>query len=129
MVVLIAGISFIGYIAIKILGNKRGEYMTGIFGGLVSSTAVSSSLSKLYALEKTYLKNFVGGMVLAETAVFNSDLAKSLALPYISGTIAGLAFVSYFYKHEKVYKVEHITVTDNLLELSQALKLGLLFDS
>ncbi len=137
MVVLIAGISFIGYIAIKILGNKRGVYMTGIFGGLVSSTAVSISLSKLYALEKTYLKNFAGGMaiastimymrVLAETAVFNSDLAGSLALPYISGTIVGLAFVWYLYKHEKVYKVEHIAVTNNPLELSQALKLGLLF--
>ncbi len=137
MVVLIAGISFIGYMAIKILGNKRGVYLTGIFGGLVSSTAVSISLSKLYALEKTFLKNFAGGMaiastimymrVLAETAVFNHDLAKSLAFPYITGTIVGLLFVGYMYKNEKVYKVEHTPVTNNPLELSQALKLGLLF--
>lgn len=137
MVVLIAGISFIGFIAIKILGNKRGVYMTGIFGGLVSSTAVSISLSKLYALEKLYLKNFVGGMaiastmmymrVLTETAVFNFDLAKLLAIPYISGSIIGLLFVGYMYKNEKVYKVEHTAVTNNPLELSQALKLGLLF--
>lgn len=137
MVVLIAGISFIGFIAIKILGNKRGVYMTGIFGGLVSSTAVSISLSKLYALEKLYLKNFVGGMaiastmmymrVLTETAVFNFDLAKLLAIPYISGSIIGLLFVGYMYKNEKVYKVEHSAVTNNPLELSQALKLGLLF--
>lgn len=137
MVVLIAGISFIGFIAIKILGNKRGVYMTGIFGGLVSSTAVSISLSKLYALEKLYLKNFVGGMaiastmmymrVLTETAVFNFDLAKLLAIPYIAGSIIGLLFVGYMYKNEKVYKVEHTAVTNNPLELSQALKLGLLF--
>lgn len=128
MVVLIAGISFIGFIAIKILGNKRGVYMTGIFGGLVSSTAVSISLSKLYALEKLYLKNFVGGMaiastmmymrVLTETAVFNFDLAKLLAIPYISGSIIGLLFVGYMYKNEKVYKVEHTAVTNNSLELS-----------
>ena len=137
MVVLIAGISFIGYVAIKILGNKRGVYLTGIFGGLVSSTAVSITLSKLYALEKTYLKNFVGGIAIASTimnmrvlvltAIFNHDLAKSLALPYISGTIVGLLFVGYLYKNETIYKVEHIAVINNPLELSQALKLGLIF--
>ena len=139
MVVLIAGISFIGYMAIKILGNKRGVYLTGIFGGLVSSTAVSITLSKLFTLEKEkiYLKNFAGGIaiastimyirVLAETAVFNPDLARSLALPYISASIVGLAFVAYLYKNEKIYKVEHIAVTNNPLELSEALKLGLLF--
>ena len=139
MVVLIAGISFIGYMAIKILGNKRGVYLTGIFGGLVSSTAVSITLSKLFTLEKEkiYLKNFAGGIaiastimyirVLAETAVFNPDLARSLALPYISAAIVGLAFVAYLYKNEKIYKVEHIAVTNNPLELSEALKLGLLF--
>lgn len=137
MVVLIAGISFIGYMAIKILGNKRGVYLTGIFGGLVSSTAVSITLSKLFTLEKIYLKNFAGGIaiastimyirVLVETAVFNPDLARSLALPYISAAIVGLAFVAYLYKNEKIYKVEHIAVTNNPLELSEALKLGLLF--
>ena len=88
-------------------------------------------------LRKTYKKNFAGGIaiastimylrVLAETAVFNSELARSLALPYISGTIVGLLFVGYLYKQEKFYKVEHIAVTSNPLELSQALKLGLLF--
>ena len=137
MVVLVAGISFVGYVAIKILGNKRGVYLTGIFGGLVSSTAVSITLSKLYALKQEHLKNFAGGIaiastimyirVLAETAVFNSSLAKSLALPYISAAIAGLVFVVYLYKNETVHKVEHIAVTNNPLELSEALKLGLLF--
>jgi uncharacterized membrane protein (DUF4010 family) len=137
MVVLIAGISFIGYVAIKILGNKRGVYLTGIFGGLVSSTAVSITLSKLYALNHTYLKNFVGGIAIASTimnmrvlvltAIFSHDLARSLALPYILGTIVGLLFVGYLYKNEKVYTVEHIAVINNPLELSQALKLGLIF--
>lgn len=137
MVVLIAGISFIGYIAIKILGNKRGVYLTGIFGGLVSSTAVSITLSKLFTSQNIYLKNFAGGMaiastimymrVLAETAVFNSDLARSLAFPYVSAALVGLVFVVYLYKNERVYKVEHIAVTNNPLELSEALKLGLLF--
>jgi len=137
MVVLIAGISFVGYISIKILGNKRGVYLTGLFGGLVSSTAVSITLSKLYALKQEHLKNFVGGMaiastimyirVLTEVSIFNPSLAKSLALPYILATIVGFAFVVYLYKNGTVHKVEHVAVVNNPLELSEALKLGLLF--
>lgn len=137
MVVFIAGISFVGYISIKILGNKRGVYMTGIFGGLVSSTAVSISLSKLYALQKKYLHNFVGGIAIASTimyirvlieiSVFNLHLAKLLAVPYLSATIVGLVFAVYLYKKETVYQVEHVDIKHNPLDLSEALKLGLLF--
>jgi uncharacterized membrane protein (DUF4010 family) len=137
MVVLIAGISFIGYLSIKILGNKRGVYLTGIFGGLVSSTAVSITLSKLYALQQVHVKNFAGGMAIASTImyirvlmevfVFNPTLARSLTLPYISATLVGAAFVLYLYKNETVHKVEHLAVKNNPLEISEALKLGLLF--
>lgn len=47
MVVLIAGISFVGYFAVKIAGTSRGVTITGLFGGLASSTAVTLSLSKM----------------------------------------------------------------------------------
>jgi uncharacterized membrane protein (DUF4010 family) len=47
MVVLIAAISYLGYFAIKIGGNQHGPVLTGILGGLVSSTAVTLNLSKL----------------------------------------------------------------------------------
>jgi uncharacterized membrane protein (DUF4010 family) len=137
MVVLIAGISFIGYVAIKILGNKRGVYLTGIFGGLVSSTAVSITLSKLYSIQKTFLKNFAGGIaiastimylrVLLETSFFNLSLTKALAIPYLGASIVGLVFVFYLYKHERVHKAVQIEVNKNPLALSEALKLGLLF--
>ncbi|HGZ70707.1 MAG TPA: DUF4010 domain-containing protein, partial [Nitratifractor sp.] len=44
MAVIIALISFIGYIAIKTLGQKYGIFLTGAAGGFISSTAVSISL-------------------------------------------------------------------------------------
>ncbi len=138
MVVLIAGVSFIGYIAIKVLGNKKGIYLTGIFGGLISSTAVSITLSKLYILRQSRLKNFAGGIavastimyvrVLAETAVFNPSLARALALPYTLAAILGFLFVGYLYnRQEPVHKVNDSALKANPLELSEALKLGLLF--
>lgn len=47
MVVLITSISFIGYFAMRISSARFGALLTGISGGLASSTAVSVSLSKL----------------------------------------------------------------------------------
>lgn len=41
MVVLIAGVSLAGYAALKLVGNRYGAPIVGIFGGLVSSTATT----------------------------------------------------------------------------------------
>ena len=41
----VAGLGFVGYVAIRILGPGRGLGVTGLLGGLVSSTAVTISLS------------------------------------------------------------------------------------
>jgi uncharacterized membrane protein (DUF4010 family) len=47
MVVLIAGISFCGYVAVRIAGAERGVLLTGLLGGLTSSTATTVSLARL----------------------------------------------------------------------------------
>ena len=39
-VVLIAGLNFAGYILVKVVGREHGLGITGLLGGLVSSTAV-----------------------------------------------------------------------------------------
>lgn len=137
MVVLIAGISFVGYIATKILGNKKGVYATGIFGGLASSTAVTIMLSKLHAVEKTLVNNLAGGIaiastimylrVLLETSFFNLSLTKTLAIPFLGATLVGLFFIFYLYKRETPYAIEPTQLSNNPLALSEALKLGLLF--
>jgi len=46
LVVLISGLSFAGYVAVKVLGERSGLLLTGIFGGLASSTATTLSLSR-----------------------------------------------------------------------------------
>lgn len=47
MTILIALLSFAGYIAIKVMGGRRGVVLTGLAGGLVSSTAVTLNLARL----------------------------------------------------------------------------------
>ena len=46
MVVLISGISFLGYVLIQFAGPTRGLALTGLLGGLVSSTAVTLSAAQ-----------------------------------------------------------------------------------
>ncbi|MBP1608336.1 MAG: hypothetical protein H6Q04_571 [Acidobacteria bacterium] len=46
MVVLIVGISLVGYVAYKFFGSNAGVFWGGIFGGIVSSTAATLSYSK-----------------------------------------------------------------------------------
>ena len=41
MIALVAGISFAGYVAARLVGSRRGLLVTGLLGGLVSSTAVT----------------------------------------------------------------------------------------
>jgi len=46
LVVLISGLSFVGYLASKIIGATRGIGWSGLLGGLASSTAVTMSFSE-----------------------------------------------------------------------------------
>jgi uncharacterized membrane protein (DUF4010 family) len=46
MVVLIAGISLAGYIALRLVGARHGAILLGLFGGLVSSTATTMVYSR-----------------------------------------------------------------------------------
>jgi uncharacterized membrane protein (DUF4010 family) len=46
LVVLISGVSFVGYFLTKVIGARRGIGLSGLLGGLASSTAVTLSLSE-----------------------------------------------------------------------------------
>jgi len=46
MVVLISGLGFIGYIAMRLLGTRAGLLVTSLLGGLASSTASTLAFSR-----------------------------------------------------------------------------------
>lgn len=106
MVVLITGISFLGYFAIKLLGSNRGLLLTGVLGGLASSTAVTLTLSRFGKLQTHGHKLFVAAILLAagtmfprmliEIAVVNMALLKAVILPLVvmmSVTYAGVIYL------------------------------------
>jgi uncharacterized membrane protein (DUF4010 family) len=103
MVVFISGIGFAGYIMMKWFGEK-GITLAGILGGLVSSTAVTSSFAARSKKEKKIYRALVLGVVLANTIMFvrilievfvlNRDLFFYMLLP-VSILIAVCAAFSY----------------------------------
>jgi len=46
VVVLVSGLSFVGFVAMRVLGARRGMAVTSAVGGLVSSTAVTISMAE-----------------------------------------------------------------------------------
>ncbi len=70
MVVLITGISFVGYFAMKIGGTRQGAVLTGITGGLASSTAATLSLSRLAQKDVTQLNALASGILAACGTMF-----------------------------------------------------------
>jgi len=139
MAVIIAAISFVGYIAIKILGNKQGVLLTGLFGGLISSTAVSISLSKIYTSQKEYLNNFAAGIAIActlmylrvlfEAIVINMEVAWQLFIPYGLAALGGFVYVYIVYRKATATApgVQNEILGKNPLQLSEAIKFGILF--
>lgn len=137
MVVLISGISFLGYVAIQIVGQKKGVLATAIGGAMVSSTAVTVSLARFASKHKGNTL-FACGVVLASAIMFirvvievfvvYRDLLPALLTPLCT-MFVGLACVLFWLWHRqgktKAGRQEHIAVK-NPLQLGMALQFGLL---
>lgn len=80
MVVLIAGISFVGYFAIRIVGHRRGILATGLFGGLASSTALTLSLSRLAGRDRDLSPLLAAGVLLAAGTMFPRILVEIMVV-------------------------------------------------
>lgn len=68
MVVLIVGISLGGYIAQKFLGNRVGSILSGVLGGIVSSTATTVSYARR-TKKIPELANLAAVVILIATAI------------------------------------------------------------
>ncbi|RUM44016.1 MAG: MgtC/SapB family protein [Hydrogenimonas sp.] len=139
MAVIIAGISFIGYLSIKIFGQKHGVFLTGAAGGLISSTAVTVSLARMFRMREALLNNYAGGIAIAwtfmylrvlfEAFVINPELSMRMVPAYVGATLSGLIFSYYLHRHAQNSDInlDNPEITKNPLQLSEAIKFGLLF--
>lgn len=137
MTVMIAVISFFGYIAMKAAGGTGGVAITGVAGGLVSSTAVTATLARLARENSEQQHLFVSGALLASAtmvvrvlaivALVNIDLLWLLVAPFGAAaatlTIAALAFM---WQAMSEAPAEKSFEPRNPLDLGVVLKFGLL---
>jgi uncharacterized membrane protein (DUF4010 family) len=134
MVVVISGIDFLGYVLTKIAG-ERGVVITGLIGGLVSSTAVTATFSPLSKINPHLLREYASGIVGASSIMFprmvvlasvvNLKFAKYLLIPSLTAFILGIAY-SYVISKHKTQNRANVKVT-NPFELSTAIKFGLFY--
>lgn len=100
LTVLIAAVSFAGYMAVKVVGYRRGIAVAGMAGGLASSTATTAAMSRLaveqpgnvgvLAAGALYANAIMGPRVLAVLGFVNPNFGLRLAAPLIA---IGLAYL------------------------------------
>jgi len=135
MITLIAGIGFAGYVAFRTLGPGRGLGVTGLLGGIVSSTAVTLSFSGRVKESPGMSDAAAAGMVLAWTvmcprllvaiAIVHPGLARFLALPLGAAALAGAgaSFLLYRRTRSKAAPGEPLALA-NPFSLGTAVKFG-----
>jgi uncharacterized membrane protein (DUF4010 family) len=139
-VILIAGLSLVGYVATRALGPERGTAVMGLSGGLVSSTAVTLAFAKQSREEGGRSDDaLAGGLLLAWAvmgarivvivAVVAATLVRPLLLPFGAMTVVTLGAAVLFLRraHAQEPAAAGEVALKNPFSLTAAAKFGLLF--
>ena len=91
MTVMIAVISFVGYVSMKLVGDRGGVLITGVAGGLASSTAVTLTMARLARDYPEQRDTLLAGTLIAGATMMvrvlvivgfvNASLLPRLAVP------------------------------------------------
>jgi len=139
LVLLISGLSLVGYILTRMLGAHRGLPLTGLTGGLVSSTAVTLSFARQshepqYAGARAALAS---GVLLAwtvsfirvviEVLVVNRALLPQLLPPLVAMALVAAAFGGWYLRQAGNGVESHDVRLRNPFSLTSAMKFAALF--
>ena len=106
LVVLLTGIGWVGYIAVRALGPQRGLLITGLAGGFVSASATTASMARL-SKTGVGLRAALASALAASIATFlqllvvigyvYADVLRRLWLPVVAAALVlvGVAVVVY----------------------------------
>jgi uncharacterized membrane protein (DUF4010 family) len=133
LTILIAAVSFVGYVAMKIFGDRMGILLAAAVGGLASSTATTLALARMSKERPESVRLLSAGILLAGvvmmarvagvTLLLNAPLAGQIIVPIAAaGAILGLsAFVLALGPRGPT---SHLAAAQNPLAVDTALKLG-----
>ncbi|MBO0613005.1 MgtC/SapB family protein [Thiothrix fructosivorans] len=135
MVVLIATISFVGYFALKLGGARKGALLTGLLGGLVSSTALTLNFSRLAHQKQALAPLLATGILLAcgtmlprillVASVLNPSMFASLWLPLtLMAVLTYVPALVYWFVMRHQQGADPQVMLQNPLELRTAILFG-----
>ncbi len=137
MVVLISGLNFASYLAVKVLGPEHGIGVTGVLGGLVSSTAVTLGFSQRSREQPARAPALALGILVAWTVMFARvmvmvgvvapALVGRLALAMVPIALPCLGAALLILRRSREPGRENVSAGENPFELGTAIRFGLLF--
>lgn len=137
MVVLISGLNFASYLLVKMVGAEHGIGLTGLLGGLVSSTAVTLGLSQRSRQEASQVSALSLGILVAWTVMFfrvvvlvaavNRGLALQTGIAMATFGVPGLAICWLLWRRQRSAGTATVSAGENPFELGEAIRFGLLF--
>lgn len=138
MVVLISGLNFASYILVKVVGQRHGLGLTGVLGGLVSSTAVTLGFAQRSRREPVLGAVLAFGILLAWTVMFVRVVVMvSVVSPALGMRIgAGIGLMAaaslilcawLWWRHRGTQDTDEVKSGQNPFDLSEAMKFGALF--
>ncbi|HEX9185456.1 MAG TPA: DUF4010 domain-containing protein [Vicinamibacteria bacterium] len=140
LVILIAALSLVGYVATRALGPQRGTAVTGLSGGLVSSTAVTLAFAKQSREEGGRTDDALAGGLLLAWAVMSvrivvivvllhPPLLRPMLLPFGAMTAVTLGAAVLFLRRGRAEAPAAAgeVALKNPFSLTAAVKFGVLF--
>jgi uncharacterized membrane protein (DUF4010 family) len=138
LVVLISGLGFLGYIAMRALGTRAGLIVTAFFGGLASSTATTLAFSRRSKDEPAFSEHYSLAVAIAccvmlarvvvEVGVLNLELARTLVAPFALMAAPGVLYGVWLWFRRQPGKGTVTTPQiSNPLSLKTAIKFALLY--
>jgi uncharacterized membrane protein (DUF4010 family) len=136
VVVLVVGISLAGYLGFKFIGSRGSVLLSGVLGGLVSSTAASISVARRSAAAPAFVPPAAAVVMLASTVVYARLLIEVFAVapahwgviaPPIAAIMAASAVLSLAVWARARVGVDPLPEPENPTELRSALLFGLLY--
>lgn len=133
LTILIAAVSFVGYVAMRIFGDRMGILLAAAVGGLASSTATTLALARMSKRSPESIRVLSAGILLAGvvmmarvagvTLLLNAPLAGQIIIPIaVASTILGLSAFFLALGHRD--STTSLTAAQNPLAIGTALKLG-----
>ncbi len=138
LVLFFSGLSFLGYVARRLAGPGRGYLVTGLLGGLISSTNVTFTFARLsraqpemdraLALGAVAANAMLYPRVLVATAILNPAVVSPL-FPYLLAPALVAALVAAAGARRSAPAAAPEVIQDNPLQLLGALQMAFLFQA